>query len=154
MKYSNIRKREFSPLIKKNTALFALLFAADRLTKLWAVRSLSTESSGAAHLFSLKLHYNYGISFSLLNDTPIAAILLSSLCFMALGFVCVKRADMRRLVGTALLVAGGVCNLTDRLIYGCVIDWLYIFVYVNLADIYIISGALLLSVHVMYFTDR
>ena len=154
MKYSNIRKREFSPLFKKNTALFALLFAADRLTKLWAVRSLSTESSGAAHLFSLKLHYNYGISFSLLNDTPAAAILLSSLCFMAFGFACVKSAEIRRLAGTALLVTGGVCNLTDRLIYGCVIGWLYIFVCVNLADIYIISGALLLFVHVMYFTDR
>ena len=151
MRYSSIWNRTFSPLLKNNAALFALAFAADRLTKLWAVQSLSAESSGAATLFSLKLHYNYGVSFSLFDGVPGAAILLSSLGLMMLGFVCVKRADVRRLAGTALLLAGGVCNLTDRLIYGCVIDWLYIFVYINLADIYLVIGGALLFVH---FTDK
>jgi len=51
------------------------------------------------------------------------------------------------MLGVIFLWAGAICNLTDRLLYGYVIDWLYVGLYVNLADIWLGMGCVMVFLH-------
>lgn len=123
--------------------IFSLALVADRVTKKIAVSSLETAGNDPA-LFSLGLHFNRGVSFSLFADHPTAAIALAALGLTALLFVYSRTSLLRRARGVSLLAAGAVGNLIDRAVYGYVVDWLYVGVHINLADIWLCLGALLL----------
>jgi len=102
-----------------------------------------------ARFISLSLHHNLGISFSLLKNFPSASLMVSILGIAILGGLCLKNVSLRSSKGALFLWAGTIGNLIDRLLYGYVIDWLYIGVYINLADIWLCAGCLMI-----FFTAR
>jgi lipoprotein signal peptidase len=121
--------------------LFATLATADRVTKLWALANL-TEGTSDAPLLSIGLRLNRGISFSLLAGHPLAsAAPLAAIAILA--FACLRFKAIRRTPGVVFLWAGALCNMADRLMYGYVVDWLRILVYVNLADVWLVAGGFL-----------
>jgi len=61
----------------------------------------------------------------------------------ALGIVCLRTKAARSMAGIVFLFAGALGNLTDRLLYGYVIDWIYVGGHINLADIWLCVGGLL-----------
>ena len=134
-------------------ALFLAAFALDRATKLWALRALAPAKPGAAFL-SLGLRFNRGISFSLFEGSaslgwiaPLAGIgILAALTF--------RYARLRKSPACALLWAGTLGNAADRLLYGHVVDWLNVGLYVNAADALLCLGALLLLVSLLFTGDR
>lgn len=60
-----------------------------------------------------------------------------------LALFCAKAKATRRTPGVIFLWAGAICNLLDRLLYGYVVDWFRVLLYMNLADLWLIAGALL-----------
>jgi len=54
--------------------------------------------------------------------------------------------------GILLIIAGGLSNITDRIIHGCVTDFidLKFWPVFNLADIYITIGAIIIIKHIAY----
>jgi signal peptidase II len=123
--------------------VFVILFTADRAAKLWAESNLP-EATGNAVIPSLFLHRNEGISFSLLKNFPHAGLAAAIIGIAILAFLCARIAPARQSLGVIFLWAGALGNLTDRLLYGHVIDWIYIDVYINLADLWLAAGCLVI----------
>ncbi|GHV26593.1 hypothetical protein FACS1894167_00150 [Synergistales bacterium] len=61
-----------------------------------------------------------------------------------LMFLCVKSKMIRSTLGTVFLLAGAAGNLICRLMYGYVVDWIYVGGYINLADIWLCIGSLMI----------
>ena len=134
-----VRRHFWSSAWVFEIAVFAVASLLDRATKHWALANLETASAGD-RLFSLGVFFNSGISFSMLEGCPRAAVALS---LVGLGFLtwgCIAGGVLRPGTGISLLWSGAVCNLADRLIYGHVIDWIRVVIYINLADIWLCAG--------------
>lgn len=114
---------------------FAILFGLvvlDWLTKQWALkRSLVV--------------WNEGGVWGILPGEwwlPMTVVVIGVL----LGLLRVKKMNLANLA-LVFILAGGIGNFTDRLIYGAVRDFIYyplLQVYGNLADIYLGLGIILL----------
>ena len=66
-----------------------------------------------------------------------------------------KRHTFFSYATSALLIAGGIGNLIDRIAYGFVVDFIHVlfFDYIfNFADCCITVGAVLFVIHVLFFT--
>jgi signal peptidase II len=127
-------------LHRREIIFIAILTAAwllDRVTKFFALAYLPTQT----------IYRNYGMTFDLLKDNPSACLILalSSLAFFVVVFARHKEALFTP--GTALLFAGALGNLADRLIYGYVVDWIHFVGYINMADVWLGFGVLLLFRH-------
>ena len=138
-----MRPRPFMDCAAARLLIFAALAAADRATKYLAQLTLPAPG-GRAEFLSLALHHNEGISFSLMKNFPLASLAASLLGVGILGFLCARCRSARSEPGAVFLWAGAVGNLTDRLMYGYVIDWLYVGVYINLADVWLCIGCLMI----------
>ena len=138
----------------------ALVFAADRLTKMWIVAHVPM--GGAIPVFDHVLrisHWtNEGAAFSLFTGWASARTVnhvLTSVNFLVAGGVLValvllgKRINLIT-IALALILGGAIGNVHDRLAYGAVIDFIevHIFTYhwpdFNVADSSIVTGACLL----------
>jgi len=125
--------------------IFTVLLVADRVTKLLAdFYLLEPTAQESVRFFSLSLYHNHGISFSLLGNFPSASLMASILGIAILGWLCLKNELFRSSKGVLFLWAGAIGNLIDRLLYGYVIDWFYIGLHVNLADIWLCAGCLMI----------
>lgn len=119
--------------------VFTAALFADQASKYWARRFLPVSA----------LHHNYGISFSLFKESPRVGffIALSGLLFLLAVLWRFKR--LRLSLGGALLLAGTTGNFIDRMLWGYVIDWIDVGVYIhahiriNVADIWLSIGGLL-----------
>jgi lipoprotein signal peptidase len=129
--------------------VFAVAFLLDRATKSWALANLKPASVGDP-LFSLGMFFNSGISFSMLEGYPRAAVALSLAGLGFLTWSCTANGILRPGTGISLLWSGAVCNLADRLIYGHVIDWIRVVIYVNLADIWLCAGCAALAASLLW----
>ncbi|MDR3165103.1 MAG: signal peptidase II [Synergistaceae bacterium] len=121
--------------------VFVILLVADRAAKCWAKSNLP-DALRNAPIGSLFLHRNEGISFSLMKNFPHAALAISVLGMGILAFLCAKIAPVRKSFGVIFLWAGAAGNLADRLLYGYVIDWIYVGEYVNMADLWLAIGGI------------
>jgi signal peptidase II len=125
---------------KKFLCVFISALALDRATKYWAL-SYFASYRGERTFLSLGLYFNRGISFSLLGDHPRLSLAITLVMTGLLGVLCAKSKAVRSMPGIVFLWAGAAGNLADRLIYGYVIDWIYIFRgYINLADVWLCVG--------------
>lgn len=143
--------------IKKKALLFSffldgLLF--DQLSKWLASSHLTAPLEIIPGLFRLQLEQNTGIAFSIPLPFPLL-ILLNVLFFAAIVWFLLRHLDLNRwlsVVALALLSAGAVGNLIDRLRLGHVIDFLAVgsFPVFNLADAYITVSVFL----ILLFYDK
>ncbi len=139
-----------SPQIDKIWMFFAPLFViflgADQVSKEWAHKNLSLENSTD---IGLELHYNDGIVFGF--DLPLAVIYLLTVAILAFGTYLVIQNKLWRdhwhLAGLALLLAGALGNLIDRIRFGYVIDFIKVYWWptFNLADVWIVLAVLVFS---------
>lgn len=137
-----------------STCVFLLALMLDIATKHLAILFLVLASEKQDKgIPSLHLHFNQGISFSILKNAPWFGLAIALLGIFLLSFLCIKSKTARALPGITLLWAGSIGNLIDRLAHGHVIDWIYVGIYINLADIWIITGAFL-SINAIYQKQR
>jgi signal peptidase II len=114
------------------------LYALDQLTKQLVLRSINPYD---AHIivpdfFSLVNVTNTGAAFGSFrgNNTFFVIISIIALVVVTVLLVRHRRSDPWRDVSLALLLAGILGNLTDRLLYGHVIDFLLFNLHIRYAD--------------------
>ena len=136
--------------------LFAsVLILLDRLTKWWASSSLTFGQPTPLLGQSIRLTrvHNVGGAFGIFPGSGELFLVVSGvvsfvlLILLLLGRV---RGVLARM-GAALILAGAVGNLIDRLLYGFVLDFFEIrgFPVFNLADACITLGGGLIIIHVL-----
>ena len=117
------------------------LYALDQLTKRWILQHIDPESplKIIANWFDLVNVTNTGAafgSFGSFKNNNLFFIALSSIALIAVASLLLRkrsRKDAWRDISLALLLAGVLGNLTDRLRYGHVVDFLLFDLHVPLA---------------------
>ncbi len=144
---------------KRAGSLFAAMAAAallDRLSKAWAAAKLA---GGADNMTArpieivpgvARLRYaeNTGAAFSMFSDRGWPLIAVTALVLALIAFwLIAKRPGGLADWGLALVLAGGLSNLYDRIVYGYVVDFIeptfVRFAVFNLADTWVCVGAAL-----------
>jgi signal peptidase II len=114
------------------------LYALDQLTKQWVLRSISRYDARSVvpDFFNLVNVTNDGAAFGSFkgNNTFFVVISIIALVVVMVLLVRPRRSDPWRDVSLALLLAGILGNLTDRLLYGHVIDFLLFNLHIRYAD--------------------
>jgi len=127
-----------TPILLRGVLLFLALIAIDHVIKLFVV------TRDISHIC------NEGIAFGLTLPPLVFSVLWLILVILFLHFWFKNTLEsFRATLPFVLIVSGGVSNLLDRFVYGCVIDYipfLNISLF-NFADFLISCGALLLIVH-------
>ena len=140
----------------------------DQTTKAWATRTLRFEGDRSVISGLLNFAYakNTGVAFSMLDDGGDAGRWgLSVVAFIAATLVLyffwrTPRSDDRILGALALLLAGIVGNVTDRMRLGFVVDWVDVqfgswhYPTFNIADAAICIGAGLLILDLFFSKKR
>ena len=137
--------------------LAVLLVAADQLAKLAAVHYLAVNKAVAVTpFFNLVLVYNPGAAFSFLSDAAgwqrwlFVAIALAASAWIVWLLNRYPRQTLFSLA-LALVLAGAVGNVVDRIFLGAVVDFLDVHAFgwhwpaFNVADSAITCGAVLLA---------
>jgi signal peptidase II len=114
------------------------LYVLDQWTKHWVLRFVDPDHPrpvvrGFLHLVNVT---NTGAAFGSFRDNNTFFVIIScaALIFVVSLLVRQRTRDPWRDVSLALLLAGILGNLTDRLLYGHVIDFLLFNLHVPLAD--------------------
>ncbi|MEI9893670.1 MAG: signal peptidase II [Chthoniobacter sp.] len=114
------------------------LYALDQATKWWIVRHLDLHEQRPiiSDFFELVYYSNTGAAFSAFTGRNTFFILLSAVALMGLIFFYLRGAfkDRPSRWAVALLCAGILGNLTDRLTHGHVVDFLLFNLHVRWAD--------------------
>ena len=104
------------------------LYALDQLTKYYVLRLIKPDEPRVviAGWFDLVNITNTGAAFGSFKNNNTFFIVISGLALLFVVALLVRRRswDIWRDVSLALLAAGVLGNLTDRLLYGHVIDFL------------------------------
>ncbi|AHK43198.1 MULTISPECIES: signal peptidase II [Ensifer] len=129
----------------------ALALAADQLIKYLVESYLPfNEAVPVVPMLALYRTYNYGVAFSMLSGMEGWFIVGMRLVVVAFVLWLWRRTPKDRFFahfGYALIIAGALGNLVDRLIFGYVIDYIlfhtqtWSFAVFNLADSFITVGA-------------
>ena len=113
------------------------LYALDQLTKRWILQHIDPEFPRVfSNWFALVNVPNTGAAFGSFKNNNIFFIALSSVALIAVASILLRkrsRKDFWRDLSLALLLAGVLGNLTDRLAHGHVIDFLLFDLHVPLA---------------------
>lgn len=138
-----------------------LLFALDQISKLFVLVYLVPLERVTVIPGLLELSYleNTGAAFGLFKDqiwlvvavTLAAVAAITALLFRYRGHTFFSYAS------AALLIAGGLGNLLDRILYGFVVDFIHVmfFPYIfNFADCCVTVGACLFVIHVLVLARR
>jgi signal peptidase II len=114
------------------------LYALDQWTKQLVLRFISPDEPRVviSNFFTLVNITNTGAAFGSFKGNNTFFIVISIIALLVVMFLLVKRrqVDLWRDVSLALLLAGILGNLTDRLLYGHVIDFLLFNLHVRYAD--------------------
>lgn len=157
-----MRFRRISVMFVISLALIAVLIAADQIIKIIVDASLSVGSVvevikfGEFKLFSLMHVRNSGAAWSIMKGKTWFLVGVP-LIVCALGIYYMYRQKDRsrlQLVSLAMLVAGGLGNLIDRVRLHEVIDYIkfepFNFPVFNFADICVVVGAIMFAVYIIF----
>jgi signal peptidase II len=141
-------------------AISAFLLLADRMTKIWVGKHIAFGDAIPIipHVLRITHWTNEGAAFSLFADSASpntvrwALISFSLLAAVVVLIAMIRMGDRFNLatIALALIFAGALGNVHDRIVYGSVIDFIevHIFSYhwpdFNVADSSIVVGACLL----------
>lgn len=136
----------------------AVVIAIDQLTKAWVRHALVPylPHEVIPHLLNWTLAFNRGAAFSFLaGSSGWQAWLFGALAVVVSAGLCVwlartPRRDWRTALPVALIIAGALGNLIDRVVHGQVTDFIQVYWHAwsfpafNVADSAISVGAVLL----------
>lgn len=114
------------------------LYALDQITKWLVLRNIGVDERIGVipGWFDLVQVHNTGAAFGMLSGNNVFFIGLSVVALVAVVVLWTRGAFQGRLVtlGAALLLAGILGNLTDRLLHGFVVDFLSFDLHVKFAN--------------------
>ncbi len=125
------------------------LIALDRILKQLVIHFLAPRGVKTAipGVISWAYAENRGAAFSMLAGRNILLIALSVILVAALVIYLLRKPDMAKGMrcGLWMIIAGGIGNLYDRIIFGYVVDFIRLdfinFAIFNPADVFICLGA-------------
>lgn len=142
----------------------ACAFALDQATKALVLNSATFTSGGGFKLgphLDLVLIRNTGVSFGLLQNVPLWALLGATTLIVAWFIIWLLRAEQRTTaIALGLIVGGASSNIVDRMRHGAVTDFIDLhweawhWPTFNGADAAITAGAVLLLVTMMFESGR
>lgn len=135
----NLQNRPLQFSNTKILALFSLLVIfTDELSKIIAQKSLAVSC-------------NRGIAFGFGTEGKVMSIIA---LILVLWFLVNTKEDVRK-VGLTLIFAGGLANLVDRAVSGCVRDFIAIWIFprFNLSDIAITFGVVI-TLYALVINER
>ncbi len=140
-----------------NLAVLAVLVGVDQLIKVWAVQVLAPVQAMPLipHIVELRFYLNDGMAFSMLSGKQFFLIVVTSIALLVVAYVLFTRCKNSLLLRSSLLLilSGGIGNLIDRVLNGCVVDYInplfMNFAVFNFADICVCVGAALLVLYVL-----
>lgn len=133
---------------KNSNILAIMLLVVDLFTK-FLFHNFNIDVDIIPHILSLELVKNSGISFGMFGHSPMLVIVITSMIIMLLVYMYLKTKNNTNKFGILMMIIGACSNLLDRLLFGYVIDFINIKLFVcNLADIYIFLGAMILILNV------
>jgi len=132
-------------------SVIPFVFALDRLTKVLIIRNLDQhEGIKVASFFSIVHARNLGGAFSMLHDHPWAHYIFTFLPILIAAVlvyvIFVYTFPLAKTFSLAMILAGALGNIYDRIAYGNVVDFLdfslgtYHWPAFNVADISISCG--------------
>ena len=141
--------------------LGAVLFAADMFAKFLVYTNMSQGDSiplinGIFHITYAK---NTGAAFSIFEgNNTILSIITAVLLIAIVGFLVYKKPSSKILtLALVMIVAGGAGNLMDRFRFGYVVDFfdfrLINFAVFNTADSFVVIGACLLAIYMLFLDN-
>ena len=142
-------------------ALIVAIIALDQFTK-YLIRanfSVGETLPVVQDVFHLTYVRNRGAAFSIFQDNHILTVLVPVvamiLCAVILVYLMRKKEKLLS-VAVALIMAGGIGNLTDRISNGYVTDFIdfRVFPVFNVADIAVTCGCALAVICVVFLDDR
>jgi signal peptidase II len=127
-------------------------FAIDRITKIWALASLSTSDTyRVVKGWQFHVIWNRGISWGTFAtiDDPLYYLLITAIIVLIGLFFFYAIREYRRnvdIIFEIMVIMGAVANLYDRFVYGAVVDFIDLYVGTwhwptfNIADALIVIG--------------
>ncbi len=147
--------------------IIVLLVGADQLIKYWAVHNLQGQDSisflhiGNREILNLTYLENGGAAFSSFSGKRWFLIIVTVLLMVACAVVLVKYRNRSKLlpISAALILAGGIGNLIDRIFRGgLVVDYfevrLFHFAVFNFADCCVVIGVILFAIYMLFFDEK
>ena len=143
--------------------LFIGIVIVDRVSK-WLITYAGITVCKVTAWLSWCLYYNRGVSWSFLHtEDTMPFVLVSLLVAFITGIVAWQAYTHLRhgdpIYGQLMVVAGSCSNLLDRVLYGGVIDFIYIhigdwsFAVFNIADVAIVLGVCVMFLQEVYRPD-
>lgn len=147
--------------------LTAVLTGTDQLLKFWAVNELAGTgvskpfiSIGSKEIINLMYTENTGAAFSMMSGKKWFTVGFTSVALVLFAFYMIKnyRSSKALMTVTAVVTAGGIGNLIDRIRLGYVVDYievrLFRFAIFNFADICVTVGMLALIVFIFIYESK
>ncbi len=123
-----------------------VLATADELIKFIALQKLPPEGSFELNkIVDFTIHKNYGIAFDL-HVAKLFILIFSAI--LTIIFIILFIRTMKRqpaiAAASALIIAGALGNMFDRVVYGFTVDYLILFgrSAINISDLLILSGVI------------
>ncbi|HYF64503.1 MAG TPA: signal peptidase II [Herpetosiphonaceae bacterium] len=150
----NFRIKDVTPIL----VVVALVLVADRLVKWWTLDSLTPLGNPGIEALGGLLRFVYvenrGVAFGMFQNNSLLFALLSITVIIGAiwrSWGWFWRTSLLARLSAGLIVAGGLGNIIDRLLYGFVVDMIHIvpmsfFQVFNVADMAISFGAVLLFI--------
>lgn len=145
------------------TAIFALLIFCDLILKYLAWKFCWQFTVIPGLIEVVPMQYNPGAAFSFLSDKSWAQTFFIVLTFimvavMIFAFFVLPKSFLTMRISLVLLCAGAIGNLVDRLIWGCVRDFVDIWMFggfacCNFADFWITFGVALLIIDMLFLNE-
>lgn len=138
---------------KKHILLIILLIAIDQIIKYFVALNNTNLS---LNLIEINYTENTGMAYGIFNNS-LMLIILSNIAIIAaiLAYLVLRKNKSNLTInGMALILAGGISNLIDRIMRGFVIDYIDInniinFPVFNISDICITIGVIFLVFAIM-----
>ena len=142
--------------------LSLIIIFLDQITKTYAISSLKGSPARVIIPNWLKFTYveNYGAAFGILKDRKMFFILITLLVVVIVSFFLFRyyhKMNNFSKIGFALLLAGAVGNLIDRIRFGYVVDFIsvrlfnvYDYPVFNIADISIVLGTIMMVILILF----
>jgi len=135
------------------------LLATDQLVKLIqrTFIPLGTTITVIPGLFYLRSILNYGAAFSILRGQQLIFYVVAALMtvFLVVFWIYEHPRTVLPVISTALIAAGGVGNLIDRVAFGAVYDLINVtffpFAIFNIADLCMTVGVILFGIWFLFF---
>lgn len=137
--------------------LFAVCFIVDRISKMLVLCNLTGDSIDIVPGLQLDIVWNRGVTWGMFNFASQAKFMILSgfIILVVLSFAMYSLKRLRQgisIVGEVIVLAGACSNITDRFLYGAVLDFIGLYVgtwhwpWFNIADMCVVVGVFLVAI--------